>query len=38
MMTSFDNNQDKVCLLLKDDVGRSYVRLCARLRVRSYDY
>ena len=23
MMTSFDNNEDEICLLLKDDVGRA---------------
>ena len=34
MMTSFDNNKDKVCLLLKDDVGES----CIRSHVRSHDY
>ena len=33
MMTSFDNNEDKVCLLLKDDVGGSYIRS----RAKSYD-
>ena len=33
MMTSFDNNEDKVCLLLKDDLKRSRVRS----RARSYD-
>ena len=33
MMTSFNNNEDKVCLLLKDDVGRSRVRP----RTRSHD-
>ena len=30
MMTSFDNNKDKVYLLLKDDVGRSRVRSRAK--------
>ena len=30
MITSFDNNKDKVCLLLKDDVGGSYVRSRAK--------
>ena len=25
-----DNNENKVCLLLKDDVGRSCIRSCAR--------
>ena len=34
MMTSFDNNEDKVCLLLKDDVGKSRVRS----RARSYNH
>ena len=34
MMTSFDNNKDKVCLLFKDNVGRS----CVRSRARSHDY
>ena len=29
-MTSFDNNEDKVCLLLKDDVSESRVRSPAR--------
>ena len=33
MMTSFDNNEDKVCLLLKDDVGGLHVRS----HTRSYD-
>ena len=31
MMTSFDNNEDKVCSFFKDDVGKSRIRLCARL-------
>ena len=30
-MTSFDNNKDKVCLLLKDDVGNSRIRSHSRL-------
>ena len=30
-MTSFDNNEDKICLLFKDDIGRSCVRSCAKL-------
>ena len=38
MMTSFDNNENKICLLLKDDVGGSYVRSYARSRVGSYDH
>ena len=25
-MTSFDNNEDKICSLLKDDVGGSRIR------------
>ena len=29
-MTSFDKNEDKVCLLFKDDVGGSRVRSRAR--------
>ena len=29
-MTSFNNNKDKVCWLLKDDVGRSRVKSRAR--------
>ena len=32
MMTSFDNNKDKVCLFLKNDVGRSCVRSHAKSR------
>ena len=32
-MTSFDNKENKVCLLLKDDVGGSYIKS----RVRSHD-
>ena len=31
MMTSFDTNKDKVCLLFKNDVGGSHVRSRARL-------
>ena len=31
MMTSFDNNKDKVCLIFKNNVGRLRVRLYARL-------
>ena len=38
MMASFDNNEDKVCLLLKDDVGRSHVGARARSRVRSHNH
>ena len=30
MMTSFNNNEEKICLFLKDDVGRSRVRSRAR--------
>ena len=30
MMTSFDNNEDKVCSLLKDDVGGLRIRSYAR--------
>ena len=30
MMTSFDNNEDKICLLLKDDVSGLHVRSRAR--------
>ena len=33
-MTNFDNNEDKVCLLLKDDVGGS----CIRSFAKSHDY
>ena len=33
MMTSFDNNEDKVCSLLKDDVGGSR----GKSRARSHD-
>ena len=33
-MTNFDNNKDKVCLLLKDNVGGSYVRS----RAKSHDH
>ena len=29
-MTRFDNNKDKVCLFLKDDVGKSRIRLRAK--------
>ena len=29
-MTSFDNNEDKVYSLFKDDVDRSRVRSCAK--------
>ena len=34
-MTNFDNNKDKVCSLLKDDIGGSRVRSPAKLYVRS---
>ena len=37
-MTNFDNNKDKICLLLKDDVGRSCVRSYIRLNIRSHDH
>ena len=37
-MTSFDNNEDKVCSLLKNDVSRSCVRSHARSRVGSHDH
>ena len=37
-MTSFNNNEDNVCLLLKEDVSGSHVRSRARSRVRSHDY
>ena len=30
MMTSFDNNEDKVCSLLKDDVSGSRIRSYAQ--------
>ena len=33
MMTSFDDNEDKVCSFVKDNVCGS----CVRLRVKSYD-
>ena len=32
-MTSFNNNDDKVCSLIKNDVGGS----CVRSRARSHD-
>ena len=39
MMTSFDNKEDKICLLFKDNVGGSRVRSYARLHdPMSYDY
>ena len=38
MITSFNNNEDKICLLFKDDVGGSRIRSCARSRVRLYDH
>ena len=39
MMTSFDNNEDKICLLLKDDVNGLYVRSRARSHnPKSYDH
>ena len=37
MMTSFDNNKDKVCLLFKDDIGGSHVKSRARSCVASHD-
>ena len=37
MMTSFDNNKDKICLFLKNDVGGSPIRACARSHIRSHD-
>ena len=37
-MTSFDNNEDKVCSFLKDNVGGSYVKSFARSHdPKSYD-
>ena len=33
MIKSFNNNKYKVCLLLKDNVGWSCVRSCARSNV-----
>ena len=30
MVTSFDNNEDKICSLFKNNVGRSRVRLRGR--------
>ena len=38
MMTSFDNNEDKVYLLLKNDIGRSRIELRARSHVELYDH
>ena len=38
MITSFDNNENKVCLLLKDNVGRSRVKSFARSHDGSYDH
>ena len=38
MMTSSDNNKDKLCLLLKDNVGGSRVRSCAGSRIGLHDY
>ena len=38
MMTSFDNKEDKICSLLKDNVGGLCVRSCARSRIRLNDY
>ena len=38
MITSFDNNKDKICLLLKNNVVGSCIRSRARSRVRSYDH
>ena len=40
MMTSFDNNEDKVCSFLKDDVGGSRIKSHAKshdLRSRDHD-
>ena len=37
-MTCFDNNEDKVYSLLKNNVGGSRVRSRARSRVRSPNY
>ena len=38
-MTSFDNNEDKVCLLFNDNIGRSRIRLHARSHDhRSHDH
>ena len=38
-MTSFDNNEEKVCLLLKNDVNRSHVRLYVKsYNLGSYDH
>ena len=37
-MTNFDNNEDKICSPLKDDVGGSRIKLRARSRIRSNDY
>ena len=30
MLTSFNNNEDKICLFLEDDIGRLNVRSHAR--------
>ena len=38
MMTSFNDNKDKVCLLLKDNVGGSRVRSHTRSRAGSHDH
>ena len=38
MMTSFDNNKDKVCSLFKNDVGESWIRSRTRSRVRAHNY
>ena len=37
MMTSLDNNKDKVYLLLKDDIGGSHIKSRIRLYIRSHD-
>ena len=37
-MTSFENNEDKVYLLLKDDVGKSCTRSRIRSHIKSYDH
>ena len=38
MITSFDNNKDKGCLLLKNNIGESYIRSRTRSRVKLYDH
>ena len=37
-MTSFNNNEEKVCLLLKNDVSGSRIRSHAKPRIESHDY